>query len=87
MATDNSNQTVGSQSTNNNLTGNGKWQSTDGSSLDSGSGFGGAASGSTTPSQDIGTDVKSLLSSSDLVTSAMSNPGYNNSNYDFSAIV
>ncbi|MDZ8223365.1 MULTISPECIES: hypothetical protein [unclassified Nostoc] len=53
MATDNSNQTVGSQSTNNNPTGNGnfsfsdgKWQSTDGSSLDSGSGFSGAATDS-----------------------------------------
>ncbi|MDZ7950365.1 hypothetical protein [Nostoc sp. DedQUE09] len=42
--------------------------------------------GSTTPSQDIGTDVRSLLSSSDLVTSAISNPGYNNPNYDFSTI-
>ncbi|MEH2082095.1 MAG: hypothetical protein V7K89_19610 [Nostoc sp.] len=42
--------------------------------------------GSTKPSQDIGTDVSSLLSSSDLVTSAMSNPGYNNPNYDFSTI-
>ncbi|BAZ08713.1 hypothetical protein NIES4071_05180 [Calothrix sp. NIES-4071] len=43
--------------------------------------------GSNTPSQAIGTDVSSLLSSPNLVTSAMSNPGYNNPNYDFSAIV
>ncbi|MEH1813866.1 MAG: hypothetical protein V7K26_21135 [Nostoc sp.] len=42
--------------------------------------------GSTKPSQNIGTDVSSLLSSSDLVTSAISNPGYNNPNYDFSTI-
>ena len=42
--------------------------------------------GSTTPSQAIGTDVNSLLSSPDLVTSAMSNPGYNNLNYNFSGI-
>ncbi|MEH2168389.1 MAG: hypothetical protein V7K41_17395 [Nostoc sp.] len=42
--------------------------------------------GSTTPNQAIGTDVSSLLSSPDLVTSAISNPGYNNPNYDFSAI-
>ncbi|MBC6432323.1 hypothetical protein FM036_16775, partial [Nostoc sp. HG1] len=62
MATsDNSNQTAGSQATSNNLSGNGnfsfsdgKWQSTDGSSLDgsggsdstASGGFGGAASGS-----------------------------------------
>ncbi|WP_208492108.1 hypothetical protein [aff. Roholtiella sp. LEGE 12411] len=43
--------------------------------------------GSTTPSEAIATDVISLLSSPDLVTSAMSNPGYNNPNYDFSATV
>ncbi|MEH1843396.1 MAG: hypothetical protein V7L20_32855 [Nostoc sp.] len=42
--------------------------------------------GSTKPSQNIGADVNSLLGSSDLVTSAMSNPGYNNPNYDFSTI-
>ncbi|MEH2184339.1 hypothetical protein [Nostoc sp.] len=42
--------------------------------------------GSTKPSQHIGTDVSSLLSSSDFITSAMSNPGYNNPNYDFSTI-
>ncbi|MGI8503622.1 MAG: hypothetical protein ACR2LR_21195, partial [Hassallia sp.] len=43
--------------------------------------------GSSTPSQAIGSDVSSLLSSPDLVTSAISNPGYNNPNYDFSTIV
>ncbi len=43
--------------------------------------------GSSTPSQAIATDVISLLGSPDLVTSAMSNPGYNNPNYDFSATV
>ncbi|MEH2259823.1 hypothetical protein [Nostoc sp.] len=42
--------------------------------------------GSTKPSQNIGTDISNLLSSSDLVTSAISNPGYNNPNYDFSSI-
>ncbi|MDZ8188484.1 MAG: hypothetical protein RMX96_26955 [Nostoc sp. ChiSLP02] len=42
--------------------------------------------GSTTPSQAIGSDVSSLLSSPDLIKSAISNPGYNNPNYDFSAI-
>lgn len=43
--------------------------------------------GSSTPSGAIGTDVSNLLSSPNLVTSAISNPGYNNPNYDFSAIV
>lgn len=43
--------------------------------------------GSSTPSSAIGTDVSNLLNSPNLVTSAMSNPGYNNPNYDFSAIV
>ena len=42
--------------------------------------------GSSKPSQQIGTDISSLFSSPDLVTSAMSNPGYNNPNYDFSTI-
>ncbi len=41
--------------------------------------------GSSTPGADIGTDVETLLSSPTLAASAMSNPGYNNPNYDFSA--
>lgn len=42
--------------------------------------------GSSTPNQGIGTDVSSLLNSPDLITSAVSNSGYNNPNYDFSTI-
>lgn len=43
--------------------------------------------GSSTPGSAIGTDVQTLLSSPDLVASAMSNPGYNNPDYDFSSLV
>lgn len=40
-----------------------------------------------TPGPEIGTDVNTLLSSPNLAASAMSNPGYNNPNYDYSASV
>ena len=47
--------------------------------------------GSSTPSSEIGfgitSNVSSLLSSPNLAESAMSNPGYNNPNYDYSATV
>ena len=43
--------------------------------------------GSSTPSGAIGTDVKTLLDSPDLVASATSKPGYINDSYDFSATV
>ena len=39
--------------------------------------------GSTQPNQGIGKDVSNLLSSRDLITSAISNPGYKNSHYEF----
>jgi hypothetical protein len=74
MATsDNSNQTVGSQSTNNSPTGNGnfsfsggKWQSTDGSSLDGSggsgsSGFGGSASGGNNNDTSLAMPIHSLV--------------------------
>ena len=42
--------------------------------------------GTSTPGQEISTDVTNLLNSPDLITSATSNPGYNNPNYDYSAM-
>ncbi|NMG20149.1 hypothetical protein [Brasilonema bromeliae] len=77
---------------NSNLLGNRIEASGDGNTLIGNEGWnfsvsGGLISlGSSRPSQAIGTDVSNLLSSPDLVTSAISNPGYNNPNYDFSGI-
>ena len=78
---------------NSNLLGNRIEASGDGQTLIGNEGWnfsvsGGLTSlGSSTPSQAIGTDVSTLINSPDLVKSAMSNPGYNNPNYDFSGIV
>ena len=77
---------------NSNLLGNRIEASGDGNTLIGNEGWNFSVSGelislgSSTPSQAIGTDISGLLNSADLVTSAMSNPGYNNPNYDFSTI-
>lgn len=91
------NQILGSGNTagvsNSNLLGNRIEASGDGQTLVGNEGWNFSVSGelislgNSTPSQAIGTDINSLLNSPDLITSAMSNPGYNNSNYDFAAVV
>lgn len=43
--------------------------------------------GSSTPGEAIGTDVKTLLDSPDLIASTTSKPGYFNDSYDYSATV